>query len=250
MSGHLKQLAKRVLGRQPGQSVAEPHSQWISLQHALENSDKVIDLGCGAHPIPKASVGVDRFPKPEQRLLGDGENISSESLASRGVTFIQADLEALPFATKSFDFAYSHHVFEHLPDPKRACLEMQRIARSGAIITPSIFAEHCFGRPYHFWLVVARGHTLFFFKKTPDFDRPFGNHPTKIQSGEFQITEDSNPFDLLLNSPGWYKGPERMPRLSRLLRHFWQTHHPVMEVAFFWEETFDCVVVDANGNLS
>ncbi|MEJ5376954.1 MAG: methyltransferase domain-containing protein [bacterium] len=45
-------------------------------------------------------------------------------------------MAALPFADKTFDFAYAHHVFEHLPDPKRAFAEMCRIVNAGPIETP------------------------------------------------------------------------------------------------------------------
>jgi hypothetical protein len=55
------------------------------------------------------------------------------------------------------------------------------------------------------------------------------------------------PFDLLLNTPGWYAGRERMPRLSRRLRELWFGHHPVIEVVHHWERELVCVVIDENG---
>lgn len=160
-----------------------------------------------------------------------------------------ADLLALPFADKSFDFAYSHHVFEHLSDPRRACREMCRIARAGVIITPSIFAELAFGRPYHRWLVIARGNTIVFIEKQKAEDRPFGQHPIPKPGGGYKVGPDTNPFDILLNDGGWYHGREKMPRLSRLLRQYWYSHSPVMETIFLWENGFNCVVIHADGRI-
>lgn len=227
----------------------EVSPEWRELQRRLQKAKKVIDLGCGTNPHPRAMVGVDAFLEPVQRALGYGRRIRVEDFRKRGVQFIQADLTALPFADKSFDFAYAHHVFEHLPDPQKACAEMRRIAKAGAIITPSIFAEIAFGRPYHLWLVIARGNTLIFVRKMAYEDCPFGKHPIPKKKGGYIVTSETNPFDILLNDGGWYHGREKMPRLSRLLRKYWYSHSPVMEVVFLWEGDFNCVVVHEDGRI-
>jgi SAM-dependent methyltransferase len=223
--------------------------QWVRLQRLLSASKRLVDLGCGANPHPKASVAVDALLKPVHRSLGHGPELDSNTFRKRGIWFVQADLAALPFSNNEFDFAYSHHVFEHLPDPKKACSELCRIAQRGAIITPSPFAEIAFGRPYHLWLVLARGNKLIFVKKLSGEDRPFGEHPIQRGNGGYSTTEMTNPFDILLNEGGWYQGNERMPRLSHLLREYWDSHSPVMEVVFLWEGSFDCIVVQEDGSL-
>ncbi len=111
---------------------------------------------------------------------------------------------------------------------------MMRIAKSGVIITPSILAELIFGRPYHRWLVMERNNTIFFFKKRPFEDRPFGEHPKWDDARKKWIVgKNTNPFDILLNDGGWYRGKERFPRLANILRKYWYSHSPVMEVIFF-----------------
>lgn len=243
----LRSLARGVRRRLfPPQRIA-PHPQWTAVEERMAKGGRVLDLGCGTTPHPRAGFAVDRHVEPEQRLHGEGARIRPEAFEEQGTKLALANLEALPFADGAFDFAYSHHVFEHLEHPERACAEMARVARAGVVITPSVFAEQAFGRPYHLWMVASVGGTLVFLRKTPDLDRPFGVHPRKGADGRFRIEADSNPFDLLLNTPGWYRGRERMPRLSRRLRELWFGHHPVLEVVHHWEGDLDCVVIDENG---
>jgi SAM-dependent methyltransferase len=248
LTGLVRRLGRRVLGRSGGARPA-PSPEWRAAQAALERATSVVDLGCGGHPHPRARIAVDAFLEPVQRALGHGATLEASAFRRRGVAFVQAHLGALPFADKAFDVAWASHVFEHLPDPRRACAEMQRIARAGVIVTPSAFAEIAFGRRYHLWLVVARGRTLVFVRKTPPEDCPFGDHPLATGDGRYRVSPATNPFDLLLDDGGWYRGRERMRRLSRRLREHWYGHSPVTEVVFAWEGDFDCVVVHEDGRV-
>ncbi len=217
--------------------------EWRELQKNLRKAKRIIDLGCCTNPYPRSIVAVDAFLEPSQRALGTGNSINNDTFRNKGVHFVQADLNALPFEDKEFDFAYSHHVFERLPDTRKACMEITRIGNAGAIITPSVFSEFAFGRPYHLWFIFARENTLIFVRKTEREDRRFGEHPVPKKGGGYRVTQDTNPFDILLNDGGWYHGQESMPRLAHLLRKYWYSHSPVMEVVFLWEQNFNCIVV-------
>lgn len=188
-----------------------------------------------------ASVAVDLYLKPNERSLGAGPTIDVEQFERRGIAFVNSRIDVrLPFEDKEFDFAYSHHAFEHLEDPPTACREMMRIAKAGAIITPSILSELMFGRPYHRWLVMDRADTIYFFRKRDFEDRPFGKHPRWNEEKETWATEaETNPFDILLNDGNWYRGRERFPRLATPLRRYWHGHSPLMEVIFLWKGDFD-----------
>lgn len=245
----LQQLWGKLTLRQHIHNDWEASHEWQMVQEQLNTAKRLVDLGCGANPHPRASVSVDAFLEPIHRALGHGPQIEAGHFRHKGVQFVQADIENLPFVDKEFDFAYSHHVFEHLPNPKKACAEMMRVAQAGAIITPSVFAEIAFGRPYHLWFVLARGTTLFFLRKTARDDRPFGEHPIATAGGGYQAVAQTNPFDILLNDGSWYNGGERMPRLSRLLRKYWYSHSPVMEVVFLWKNSFNCVVILDDGHV-
>jgi SAM-dependent methyltransferase len=216
-------------------------ARWLCVQNKLKESKRILDLGCGNNPVAGAIVAVDRYVEPKERVFGAGALIDAEKMKARGIAFINTRIDGpLPFADKEFDFAYSHHAFEHVDHPDIACREILRVAESGVIITPSIFAETIFGRPYHKWLVMERGNTLLFFKKRPFEDRPFGDHPPwNTKAKTWMVNDQSNPFDILLNDGGWYCGRENMPRLAERLRRYWYSHSPVMEVIFLWNNTFE-----------
>jgi SAM-dependent methyltransferase len=237
----LKRAARTALGYADESHALDP--RWVAVNQRLAASANVIDLGCGNHPIAKARTTVDLHVDPRERLVGTGTAIDVEAMRARGVNFVNARVDGpLPFKNKEFDFAYSHHVFEHLEYPEIACEEMMRIANAGVIVTPSWFAEYMFGRPYHRWLLMQRSDALFFFRKRPEDDRPFGNHPEMID-GQWRAVDGTNPFEMLLNEGDWYKGREKMPRLSRLIRKHWFTRSPIMEVVFLWEDRFDYRVI-------
>jgi SAM-dependent methyltransferase len=220
--------------------------RWITVQTKLKASKKIVDLGCGNNPVGGATAAVDLYIEPAERSLGKGPTINVQKLEEKGLAFVNRRIDSpLPFADKEFDFAYSHHAFEHLDDPAAACKETMRIAKSGVIITPSICAELLFGRPYHRWFVMDRNNTIFFFRKRPFEDRPFGNHPRwDNNKNQWILENDTNPFDILLNDGNWYSGKERLPRLATILKKYWQSHAPVMEVIFMWEGRFEYKVYE------
>lgn len=220
--------------------------RWIAVQKKLTESKKIIDLGCGNNPVQGATVGVDLYIEPKERSLGTGSMVDVKKMKEKGITFINSRIDVpLLFDDKEFDFAYSHHVFEHLEDPATACREVMRIAKSGVIITPSILAELMFGRAYHKWLVMEHSNKIFFFKKRPFEDRPFGEHPKWNEGKKMWIVEDNtNPFDILLNDGKWYRGKERFPWLANILRKYWYAHSPVMGVIFLWEGSFEYEVYE------
>jgi SAM-dependent methyltransferase len=208
----------------------------------LRAGGRIVDLGCGNVPVQGATAAVDLHVDPVERALGHGERIQAERFRERGIRFENQRIDRpLPFADKEFDFAYSAHVFEHLEDPATACLEMMRVAKAGVIITPSIFAEVAFGRPYHRWLVIDGDRKLCFFPKKIEEDRPFGEHPAYAEGVGYHATPATNPFDIALDDGEWYRqpvGPETT-RLRNSLRHHYYGHTPVMEVVFNWEDSFD-----------
>lgn len=92
---------------------------------------RVLDVGAGILPFPRADVLVD---------LAAPDAIPGQEVVRCDVT-----RHPLPFADKSFDFVYCRHVLEDLFDPFCVIREMERVGRAGYIETPSPMAEMCRG---------------------------------------------------------------------------------------------------------
>src|SRR4051812_49090920 len=90
----------------------------------IRPSDRVLDVGGGAAPFLPAEVVVDMY-------LHD--NIHRGGLAAKSDTaeFVEASVEALPFAACSFDVVICRHVLEHVNDPAAACRELARVGSRG-----------------------------------------------------------------------------------------------------------------------
>ena len=141
----------------PQQSVID----WLLFR--ISDGDKVLEIGPGMVPFPRADMFVDWI---------DSGSVPKEK-------FIQCDIQndPLPFTGDEFDFVYCRHVLEDLYDPIHLCREMSRVAKAGYIETPSPMAEMCRGidgnspnwRGYqhHRYFVWSEQGTLHFLAKYP-----------------------------------------------------------------------------------
>lgn len=97
-------------------------------------------------------IGKQRFHKPGKILVvGCGAGVEAAILArcldaevigidiledfdpdsARQVTLQKGDARAMPFNDNTFDFVYSYHALEHIPDPELALKEIQRVLKIG-----------------------------------------------------------------------------------------------------------------------
>lgn len=118
---------------------------------------KILDIGSGGDPYPGATVLVERYLQPRFR---------TEKLVTNDKPLVVADIHALPFPPKSFDFVYSAHVLEVVDDPIQACNEMMRVGKRGYIETPTEGKDVLFAwaRNIQKWHVVAIATNLCFFE--------------------------------------------------------------------------------------
>lgn len=123
-----------------------------------------IDIGAG----PRNRKGFDVYT---DIYLPDEVKNNPEALKK----FVLTPFEDMHmFKDKEFDYAFSHHVIEHVNDPDKACSELIRIAKEGVLYFPTWEWELCFGRQGHNWMVKEDypNHLLFLKnKKEPYFNK-------------------------------------------------------------------------------
>ena len=93
---------------------------------ALAAGSRVLEVGCGTglilertHAIGAEVYGVDLSPK------------MVELCRKKGLNAQEASVTALPFKDDSFDLVYSFKVLAHVPDIRKAMLEIVRVTRPG-----------------------------------------------------------------------------------------------------------------------
>jgi hypothetical protein len=99
--------------------------QWLARR--LPADAKVLEIGPGFVPFPRASMFVDYRELP--------------NLPKDRVVTVDMNVQPLPFPDKSFDFIYCRHVIEDMYNPIMLLREMERVGKAGYIETPSPMAE-------------------------------------------------------------------------------------------------------------
>ncbi len=176
---------------------------------SIRKSDKVLEVGGGHEPHPRANLVVDKFVDDNHHRCG---NIKFY----RHQKFMHADGENLPFGDKEFDYVICNHVLEHVDHPEQFLKEQFRVARKGYLEVPSLFREHLYPQESHRWVILAIQNKLVIVEKE------------KIG---FRIPVDfGNLFQ------------EYFPRNSIGFKILQRTHPNLETVRIEWEDGFDCVV--------
>ena len=85
-----------------------------------------IEIGASAHNrYWLDAINVDRWGGKDTIYKREERNLALHAVK----VDVVAPGDDLPFADGSYDFVFSSHVIEHFPDPIRALLEWQRVAR-------------------------------------------------------------------------------------------------------------------------
>lgn len=119
--------------------------------------DRVLEVGSGQNPSPRADVLCDRF------LVDDTERNAQAVRIDR--PFVAGDIYRLPFRDRAFDYVICSHVLEHLERPEDAVAELTRVAPRGYIETPSRVNEKVLSYPFHRWMVTEEDGVLRFREK-------------------------------------------------------------------------------------
>jgi hypothetical protein len=141
--------------------------QEIIDKYKIKGRDRVLDVGgsMDQHKHIKVDTLVDII-RPEDAPYGPSK--------LRAKNFVKVDItkDRLPFKDKEFDFCLCTHTLEDLYNPFLVLSEMQRVAKRGLIVTPSMGHDMVYTHvDITDWLTGVRrlpgeAHHKWFFQKT------------------------------------------------------------------------------------
>ena len=145
------------------------------LLETIPENARVIDVGGGAAPFPRADYVIDASSYGELGRGSDGNihkqlNVAPRYSADRWIKTDLCNHNRWPVEDKAFDFAICSHLLEDIRDPIWVCSELCRIAKAGYIEVPSRVVEQSKGveNPrhagyyHHRWLVTRQQDRLEF----------------------------------------------------------------------------------------
>jgi SAM-dependent methyltransferase len=171
----------------------------------IKKGEKVLDLGCGHNPHPRANVVVDKY-------INNNYHRSGDIFVLKKQQFIVADGENLPFKDKEFDYVICCHVLEHVADPARFLKEIFRVGKRGYIETPNIIGECLAPKESHKWILQELNNCLYLVDKT-----------------KMNFTSGYNVGDLFL---------EFLPKNSIGFKMVERTHPNLLTTRIEWEHDF------------
>lgn len=105
----------------------------IILSQYLENSEKVLDFGCGNLSLAKSLKSLC----PSLEITG--VDVTDFANKPKNIKFVIYDGKKLPFKDNSFDTVVAFYVFHHCEDVSESFKECARVARRRVLFVESIY---------------------------------------------------------------------------------------------------------------
>lgn len=136
---------------------------------SIHPTDKVLDVGPGANPLPRADVLLERIYENEGEFdaqVGYAGKLSTD----KKTVYYTGD--RFPFEDNEFDYIVCSHVLEHIEDVSGFLAEIVRVGKKGYFEFPTIYYEYLYNFDVHKTLLMMRDGVLFWMPKhEADMDR-------------------------------------------------------------------------------
>lgn len=129
---------------------------------SIKPSDKVLEIGPGGSPYPRADILLEKRFQSEGEAKGQRGH-APELNTSKKIIYYEGDY--LPFNDKSFDYVICSHVVEHVDNVEVFIGELQRIASKGYIEFPTVYYDFIYNFPEHVTLLFYRENKIFYMSK-------------------------------------------------------------------------------------
>jgi len=124
------------------------------LRRHVPNGCSLLDVGCGT------GAGLGAFSSECRTFGADFSELALGFCAERGISrLVQADAQALPVVTSSFDAVISLDTIEHIPDDCAAVSEIYRILKPGGTFIMNVPAYKWLWGPHDVALMHHRRYT-------------------------------------------------------------------------------------------
>lgn len=118
--------------------------RWLTDQYMFPENARVLELGCGTGSMWKGQQAlIDGFASLTLTDFSEGMLADAQANLSelKGIRFLQADIQDLPFEDASFDFVIANMMLYHVPDKAKAIAEVRRVLRPGGVFVCATYGE-------------------------------------------------------------------------------------------------------------
>lgn len=186
MLNNFKKRINFILTGNVGSTNSSFRENWLkSVLNEIPKGMKILDAGAGESQYKKFCNHLDYVSQDlaEYDGVGNSKGIHKESRDYSNLDII-SDICSIPVSDNTFDVVICIEVFEHLPNPIDALVELTRVLKPGGIlILTAPFASLTHYAPYHF----ATGFNKYFYEY----------HLKELNYKSIEITANGNYFEFL-----------------------------------------------------
>jgi len=169
-----------------GTTNSATRDQWIiSTLNSFDGGLKILDAGAGESKYKKYCTHLDYTSQDFAEYDGEGDNKGIQKhTRDYSELDIISDICDIPVEDSTYDIVLCSEVLEHIPDPSKALIELDRVLKpNGIILLTAPFASLTHYSPYHY----ATGFNIHF----------YNFHLEKLGFEILESTPNGNYFEFL-----------------------------------------------------